>query len=835
MAESADSSFEACSATRKREHSAARPPIFRDDGVASPGTVQVTDVVPSGPGGPRPSPSELDRFFNASLDLLCIVDADGRLRRVNPAFAEVLGYPLDELVGKIVWDFVHPDDMAATRSYLTGLLPGGERVDHQTRWVCPDGSYRTLVWSAARSEEGDEVFAIARDVTTEKETEADLRRAVALSDEANTAKSEFLANMSHEIRTPMNGIIGLTDLTLDTLLTDQQREYLQMVQTSAAALLDIINSILDFSKIEAGRMELDEVDFTLWETVTGALKPLALTGRNKGVELLYDEGSDVPERLRGDPGRLRQALTNLVGNAVKFTESGSVRLTVSRVTSHDTPIRLSFEVADTGIGIPEGKLRHIFGSFNQVDGSMTRRFGGTGLGLPITSGIVRMMGGTIDVTSSVGEGSTFSFEADFTPASTPFDATRPRGRLSGIRVIAVDDHEANRRILVDFARRLDMIVESAASGPEALEILGAAHDAGSPIDLALLDCHMPGMGGFELAERIREDPRLADVLMVAFTAAGRPGDGARCEELGISSYLLKPLAPAELREALLLTLEQGREAQNGGELVTRHSLREARLSLRVLLAEDNRVNQRLATHILERFGHRVELARTGKEAVEAVLRDRFDVILMDIQMPEMDGLEATRRIREFENGKGRRTPIVAMTAHAMVGDRDRFIEAGMDDYVSKPISRDRLREVLRGVQGMGTPPQNEATSAVTSVEPSTASAPFERAAFMAQADHDVDLVCTLVKVFTEDRPMLTTRIEEALGSRDAEAIERSAHAIKGALGVFVAEPAYECALHLESLARDGDVESAQDWYPELLRTVLFLEDALRELVAELTP
>lgn len=788
----------------------------------------------SSPAGPTPSASELDRFFSVSPDLLCILDEKGRLKRANPAFTEILGYSLEELVGRCAWDFVHPDDAAGTERFLAGLLPGGEHVAHQNRWRCPDGSTRTLVWSAARSEEGRDIFAIARDATVEKEVEADLRRAVALSDEANTAKSEFLANMSHEIRTPMNGIIGLTDLTLDTNLTDQQREYLQMVQTSAAALLDIINSILDFSKIEAGRLELDEVDFTLWETVTGALKPLALTGRNKGVELLYDEGPDVPERLRGDPGRLRQALTNLVGNAVKFTESGSVRLTVQRAPSRDTPVRLSFEVTDTGIGIPEDKLRHIFGSFNQVDGSMTRRFGGTGLGLPITSGIVRMMGGEIGVESTVGTGSTFSFEADFTPAATAHDADRPRGRLSGVRVIAVDDHEANRRILVDFARRMDMEVESAASGPEALEILAAAHDAGSPIDLALIDCHMPGMGGFELAERIREDPRLEDVLMVAFTAAGRPGDGARCEELGISSYLLKPLAPAELREALLLTLQQGREAQERGELVTRHSLREARLSLRVLLAEDNRVNQRLATHILERFGHRVELARTGEEAVEAAERDRFDVILMDIQMPGMDGLEATRRIRAFEQQKGRYTPIVAMTAHAMVGDRDRFIEAGMDEYVSKPISRDRLREVLRGIQRIGTPPQGDGVPPPAAPSATPSAAPFDRSAFMAQADDDTELVCTLVKVFTEDRPMLMSRIEQALDEGDPEAIQRAAHAIKGALGVFVAEPAYQCAVKLEALAYEGRVEEARAWYVEVRRTVTQLEDALLGLAEELT-
>ena len=785
----------------------------------------------------EPETKELRRFFDLSQDLLCIRGADGYVKKVNPAFSEALGYTEAHLLGHPIVSFLHPEDVETTDRLLAGATAAGRIVTFEERWRCHDGSYRCFAWRAASYPDEGVVYTAARDVTEERERERSLREATTIAEEANRAKSEFLANMSHEIRTPMNGVIGMTELALETNLSDQQREYLQMVQNSAEALLETINSILDFSKMEAGKMELEAIDFTLWETVTAALKPLALTARNKRVELLYDEAADVPERLRGDPGRLRQALINLVGNAVKFTHAGAVRLTVSLVGREPEGVRLRFEVADTGIGIAADKLEHIVRPFNQADGSMSRRFGGTGLGLAITKGLVDMMRGRLSIESREGEGSTFSFTALFAEAQEGSRPLPPGATLEGLRVLCVDDHEANRLILGEFSRRMGMDALTASSAVEALEALDEAHRGGAPVDLALLDCQMPDMGGFELAERIRADGRYGDLVLVAFTAAGRPGDGARCEELGIASYLLKPLAPAELRDALLLTLARDPARGRKRELVTRHSLREARSRLRVLLAEDNLVNQQLATHLLQRFGHRARLAVNGREAVEAWEVEPFDVVLMDVQMPGMDGVEATQRIRarEAERADGRRTPIIAMTAHAMVGDRERFIEAGMDDYISKPMSKERLREVLRAIERPRRPEErdlggerHEPVAASAAATPS-----FDRRVLLERTESDVELIRALVTVFLSDNPSLLGKIERALSAGDAAELERAAHTIKGALGVFGAEPARARAERMERMGRDGAVRDAAPELDELSSEVQALERDLRALLSEL--
>jgi len=783
-----------------------------------------------------------DRFFEVTSNLVCYVDTDLRLTRANPSFERVLGHREDDLLGTGFLDLVHKEDVDFTRRRLEEAAGSGEPIVFDCRFRHANGSFRWLQWECISYTHRGFIYAAARDVTALKDREAELSRAKTEADRANRAKGEFLANVSHEIRTPMNGIIGMTELALDTHLSKQQREYLEMVQSSALALLDVINSVLDFSKIEAGKLQMEAIDFTLRDTITGALKPLALTANQKGLELLYDEGPGIPERLRGDPGRLRQVLVNLVGNAVKFTPKGEVRVSMKKVQDLDDGVELAFEVSDTGIGIPADKLDYIFESFSQADGSTSRRFGGTGLGLSIASGIVHMMGGEIDVKSEEGVGSTFAFKSHFQHSQQPARApTLPASEIRGLKVLVVDDNLTNRRILEGFLDRMEMTSTSVTSGEEALAALAEARAEGKPFDMAVLDVLMPEMDGFQLAARIRGDRRFDDLVLITLTSAGRPGDGALCEELHIGSYLLKPITPTELRDAILLTVARGRGDHAEATVVTRHSLREAWESLKVLLVEDNKVNQRLAVAILERLGHDVTVASNGREAVEAVARTGFDLVLMDIQMPEMGGVEATAKIREREAVEGGHLPIVAMTAHAMTGDRERFLAAGMDEYISKPISQERLREVVRSLgRSLGGAPdasaqEREAPGAATPPAASTngRGSGFDRDGLMARVESDVELLGTLVAVFKADRPNLMGAIEEAIGSRDTEALMVAAHTIKGALSVFGAEPARTLAEQLELTSRAGQLDGASDLYAQLGEAVHVTEHGLDALLVEL--
>jgi len=638
-------------------------------------------------------------------DLMYVKDAQNRFMVANSSVARLMGAKTpDELLGKNDFDF-YPQDLAtAFYEDEQNLIRSGQPLlNHEEVATDPQGNRVWLLTTKVplrdRNGQVAGIVGIGRDITRRREDEAELLRAKEAAEVASRTKSEFLANMSHEIRTPLNGIVGMTDLALETTLTSEQREYMSTVKSSADILLTVINDILDFSKIEAGKIDLEMEDFNLRDCIENVLKTLSIRADEKGLELLCEIAPEVPEVVRGDSTRLRQIILNLVGNAIKFTSEGEVGVKI-RLESADADDHVfHFIVSDTGIGIPPEKQEAIFQPFSQADASTTRKYGGTGLGLTISTRLVGMMGGKIWVESNVGSGAHFHFTirlgvTDAKPVE--IGSIAPPELLRGVRALIVDDNRTNRRILEGMLKRWEMITSSVEGGEEALLELSAAFESGGPYALILTDMHMPGMDGFALIERIRQNPKCKAATIMMLTSAGHRGDAARCKELGVSAYLLKPIRQSELREAIARVL--GAKEQAGAiPLITRFSLADAREPsevLRLLVVEDNAVNQRLIVRLLEKRGHRVTLAGNGKEALDALNENTFDLIFMDLQMPEMDGFEATAALREKEKENGTHMPVIALTAHAMKGDRERCLASGMDDYLTKPIRPQELDELL---------------------------------------------------------------------------------------------------------------------------------------------
>jgi len=759
--------------------------------------------------------AERTAYLNALVEnsplAIMVLDAGQTVQLCNTAFEKLFQHQRDDIAGRNVHDLFADTDLPEAR----GSNPSTEdqRAVHMvTRRERKDGSFvdvelHTVGMMVNKMVVG--TFGIYQDISERKRVEEATQHARDAAEAANRAKSEFLANMSHEIRTPMNGIMGMTELVLDTNLDAEQREYLNLVKLSADSLLSLINDILDYSKVEAGKLEIDAIDFNLADGLGESMKALSIRAHQKKLELAFDIAPDIPHALIGDPGRLRQIIVNLVGNAIKFTEQGEVVLRVDAESQTETDIRLHFVVADTGIGIPEDKQSTIFEAFNQADGSMTRKYGGTGLGLTISSRLVQLMGGRIWVESEPHKGSRFHFTANFVLQKTPARIMAPKNlaTLRDMRVLVVDDNASNRQILIKMLEGWDMNPITVDCGAKAIVALREAKGLGRSFPLILLDAQMPEMDGFTLAETIRRHPECGVATVMMLSSAGLRGDAARCRELGVSAYLTKPVRQSELLDAILAALGTQSATNLPPPLVTRHSLRENRPPMRILLVEDNAVNQLLALRLLQKQGHAVTVAANGKRALEALNKDIYDLMLMDIQMPEMNGWEATKAIRENEKATGKHIPIAAMTAHAMDGDKDRCVAAGMDDYLTKPIV---LVELLAVVDRFRSHKPVSTDLAVAS--PSGA---IDLAAVLDRLEGDRELFDEMVQLFRDECPRITEQIRRAVEVRNADAVERHAHNLRGSSANLGATAFSHAVGALEDCARSGTLEFAED----LFRTV----------------
>jgi len=749
--------------------------------------------------------ANLESLLRSAPIAIAVVGADGAVEEINPGFESLFGYSPAEAVGRQINDLIVPATDRQVGVALEEAAHRGETVTVEVVRVHKQGHPIPVHVTAARLESaGGErgVLALYEDITPQRRVEAAMREARDAAEHSAQARAAFLANMSHEIRTPMNAVLGLVEIVLDSDLPAPQRRSLELVRSSAEGLLSLLNDILDFSKIEAEHLELEHIAFDLPKLVHGTASLLAVRAREKGVELITDVPADVPTLVRGDPTRLRQVLTNLIGNAIKFTERGEVVVRVRAAPAGAAGVPVEFEVRDTGIGIPAHQLQQIFAEFTQADASMTRRYGGTGLGLAIAKRLVLLMGSDLAVTSDVGRGSRFTFHVTLPVDVAPLPPVA-RVPLHGRRVLIVDDNQTNRRILEAMLAPEGVVVAGVDSAAGGLAALREARAAGRPYALALIDAQMPSRDGFSLAGDVRGDPHLAGTHLMMLTSAGERGDAQRCRDLGIRGYLTKPVARVDLLDAIAAIF--GGAAADAG-VVTRHTLAEARRHLRILLAEDTPVNQEVASTMLRRRGHVVDVVGNGREAVEAAARATYDLVLMDVQMPEMDGFEATAAIRATP--AGRDLPIIALTAHALSGERERCLANGMTGYLAKPYRPHDLFAVVEGwtaapVPAPLAPPEDPVHLDLAELTDQLREAGAE------------DALPGILDAFSRTVPERLAALTEALAGGDAQSVSRAAHAFKSGAVTVRARALSALLQRVELDGKDGRVVDARAREPDI--------------------